>query len=220
MHDSLSTSNRRLQLTYYLILIALGVSGAAFYYVQNHSHGLGGGIALPKVLWLGYALWFWYFLPLLITTDNRLSSQLRQVYWVFWLNMVLRAVAELWMMYVGRNWHPYYGIGHDLFSALLIFALLFKTEADTQMDKTVRFNFRVMGVMFWIESYFAWYMLQNVHSDNGPVYFVPGSHEYLGIMLVTWVVVIGLTIQQFVFARKWLYEPIESGSHSQTPTLG
>ncbi len=290
----MTTSNRRLQFAYCLIILSLGVSGAVFYYFQNHSHGLGGSIALPKLLWLSYALWFWYFLPVLIASDRRLSRQLRQVYWVFWLNMVLRAIAELWMMYVSRNWHPYYGIGHDLFSALLIFALLFREEGDTisrlednrspqpplergantklqsnvvdgdggedgggredgedgegeeggeggvvfspsspspphpvgllslnatrykketlergakketLLDEAVRFNFRIMGVMFWIEAYFAWYMLRNVHSESGPVYFVPGSHEHLGIMLVTWVVVIGLTIQQFVFARKWL----------------
>jgi hypothetical protein len=239
---------QRLQLTYYSILLTLGVSGAVFYYLQNHWHGLGGSIALPKVLWLGYALWFWYFLPLMIGSDTRISSKLRRLYWILWLNMVIRAIAELGMMYLGRNWHPYYGISHDLFSALLIFTLLFKEKADvfagseqereflsshlevlnipsphllltpSSIDKSARFNFRVMGVMFWIEAYFAWYMLQYVHSDKEPVYFVPGNHEHLGIMLVTWVVVIGLTIQQFVFARQWLYEPIERSSHSQTGT--
>lgn len=213
-----STINRNLQWIYALILLILGVSGAGFYYFQNHAHGLGGSIALPKVLWLGYALWFWYFLPLLIVSDRRISSQLRQVYWVFWLNMFLRAVIELWMMYFGHNWHPYYGIGHDLFSALLIFALIFREKIQNSIDQVVRFNFRVMAIMFWIEAYFAWYMLQNVHSDSGPVYFVPGSHEHLAIMLVTWVVVIGLTIQQFVFARQWIYEPINSRSRSEKPT--
>lgn len=235
--------NQRLQLSYYLILLGLGVSGVVFYYFQNHWHGLGGSIALPKVLWLGYALWFWYFLPLMIGSDTRISSNLRRLYWILWLNMVFRAIAELGMMYVGRNWHPYYGISHDLFSALLIFVLLFKEKAgvfaqtegerefnshllltlsslETPIDKAVRFNFRVMGVMFWIEASFAWYMVQHVHSDKGLVYFVPGNHEHLGIMLVTWVVVIGLTIQQFVFARQWLYEPIERSSHSQTRTPG
>jgi hypothetical protein len=196
------------------------MSGAAFYYFQNYAHGLGGSIALPKVLWLGYVLWFWYFLPLLIVSDRRISSQLRQVYWVFWLNMFLRAVVELWMMYFGQNWHPYYGIAHDLFSALFLFALLLEENILTQIDEVVRFNCRIMAIMFWIEAYFAWYMLQYVHSDKEPVYFVPGNHEHLGIMLVTWVVVIGLTIQQFVFARQWLYEPIERSSHSQTRTPG
>ena len=68
----------------------------------------------------------------------------------------------------------------------------------------MRFNFKVMGAMFLIESYFAWYMLTHVKSDSGLVYFVPGNSEYIGIMVLTWIVVINLTIQQIMFARKWL----------------
>ncbi|MBW4650459.1 MAG: hypothetical protein KME06_17490 [Kastovskya adunca ATA6-11-RM4] len=238
----ISPSNRRLQLTYYIILVVLGVSGGILYYIQNYSHGLGGGIALPKVLWLALALWFWYFLPPLIGTDARINPQLRQGYWILWLNMVVRAVLELWMMYGSQTWHPYYGIGHDLVSALLIFSWLFKLDLDqdspvpentfpsakvnvekhpiNSLDKAVRFNFRVMGVMFWIESYFAWYMLKNVHLGDEPVYFVPASSQHQGIMLITWAVVIGLMIQQLIFARKWLYEPIERGSGAETATPG
>jgi hypothetical protein len=195
-----------LKFSYYLIIITLTASGAIFYYFQNYHHGLGGSIALPKVIWLGYALWYWYFLPLLIGLDNRISTPWQRLYWVVWFNMILRAILELWMMYFSHNWHPYYGIGHDLFSTFLIFGLLLTEKAETNLDKAVYFNFRIMGVMFLIEAYFAYYMLRNVHSHTGAVYFVPSNPEHQGIMLITWLVIVALTTQQVIFAQKWLYE--------------
>ncbi|MBE9198498.1 MULTISPECIES: hypothetical protein [unclassified Nodularia (in: cyanobacteria)] len=194
---------------YYLIIIALTTSGTIFYNFQNSHHGLGGSIALPKIFWLGYALWFWYFLPLLIAIDSRISHKWRRLYWIVWCNMALRAVVELGMMYFGHNWHPYYGIAHDLFSAVLILGLIFTATTQTDIDQAVSWNFRIMGVMFLIEAYFAYYMLTNVHSDTGAVYFVPGKPEYQGIMLITWLVILALTVQQIILARKWLYLPPE-----------
>ncbi|MDB9374643.1 hypothetical protein [Nodularia sphaerocarpa] len=198
-----------LKLLYYLIIITLTISGTIFYNFQNSHQGLGGAIALPKVFWLGYALWFWYFLPLLIGIDSRISSKWRQLYWIAWWNMAIRAVVELGMMYFAHNWHPYYGIAHDLFSAVLILGLIFTATTQTNIEQAVSGNFRIMGVMFVIEAYFAYYMLNNVHSDTGAVYFVPGKPEYQGIMLITWLVILVLTVQQIILARKWLYLPPE-----------
>ncbi|MEA5581225.1 hypothetical protein VB620_07715 [Nodularia harveyana UHCC-0300] len=195
-----------LKTLYYLILLTLTTTGAIFYNLQNSHHGLGGAIALPKVFWLGYAIWFWYFLPLLIGIDSRVSNQWRRLYWITWWNMALRAVVELGMMYFTHNWHPYYGIAHDLCSAVLILVLIFTAKTETKIDQAISWNFRIMGVMFLIEAYFAYYMLTNVHSDTGAVYFVPGKPEYQGIMLITWFVIIALTIQQIILARTWLYE--------------
>ncbi|MBC6476542.1 MAG: hypothetical protein GDA56_00770 [Hormoscilla sp. GM7CHS1pb] len=187
------------------IVAALGASGCLLYYFQNYAHALGGGIAIPKVFWLAYVLWFWYFLPLLLGCDRRLSRQLRLAYWIFWANMLLRAIAELWMMYVSQNWHPYWGIAHDFFSATLVALLWFKIPKTNSLDGIGCLNLQVTGAMFSIEAYFAWYMLSHVPSDNGPVYFVPGNGEHVTIMFLTWLVVMVLTVQQFFLARKWLY---------------
>ncbi|HYW18906.1 MAG TPA: hypothetical protein VE956_06235 [Nodularia sp. (in: cyanobacteria)] len=213
-----------LKLLYSLIVITLTISGTIFYNLQNSHHGLGGGIALPKVFWLGYALWFWYFLPLLIGIDSRISQKWRQLYWIAWWNMALRAVVELVMMYFAHNWHPYYGIAHDLFSAVLILGLIFTATTQTNIDQAVSWNFRIMGVMFLIEAYFAYYMLNNVHSDTGAVYFVPGKPAYQGIMVITWLVIIVLTVQQIILARKWLFDyqlpaEIDSAKPAKSLTL-
>jgi hypothetical protein len=226
----LKTTISGLQMAYFTILLLLGGTGAYFYIYQNFMNGVGGGIALPKLLWLAYALWFWYFLPSLVICDRRLELKSRQIYGIFLGNMIVRAIVELWMMYGLKNWHPYYGIAHDLFSAVLVLGLLIwwgwsRSEATTsspgdrlnqgnnqRLTDTVRLNFQVMGVMFLIESYFAWYMLQNVRSESGPVYFVPGSSDYADILILTWLVVLALTGQQIMFAWQWLGDRLTSSN--------
>lgn len=204
-NNSYLTSNKTnlIKLIYWALASLLFVAGVIFFYWQNSDSGIGGKIALPKLIWLADALWFWYFLPILIGIDSRISPNLRWAYWIFFGNMVLRAIAELWMMYVSHNWHPYWGISHDVFSVILILGLLFRTQSKTELDNNIDFNFKITGLMFLIESYFAWYMLKNVKVESGPVYFVPGNGQHLAIMIVTWIVVIALTIQQFFFYKKW-----------------
>lgn len=204
-NNSFLISNRTnlIKLLYWAIASLLFVAGVIFFSWQNSDGGIGGKIALPKLIWLADALWFWYFLPILIGIDSRISQSLRQVYWIFFGNMVLRAIAELWMMYVTQNWHPYWGISHDVFSAVLIFGLLFKAQPKTELDKNIDFNFKVAGLMFFIEICFAWYMLNNVKSDGWPVYFVPGDAQYFGVLAITWVVVIALAIQQIFLYKRW-----------------
>lgn len=213
--NSYLTSNRTnlVKLLYWAIASVLFLAGVVFFSWQNSDGGIGGKIALPKLIWLADALWFWYFLPILIGIDSRISQSLRWVYGIFWGNMVLRAIAELLMMYVSQNWHPYWGISHDVFSLILILGLLLKAQPKTELDKNIDLNFKVTGLMFIIESYFAWYMLNNVKSDGGPVYFVPGDGQYLGVLLITWVVVIALTVQQIFLYQKWFnYEHLAKNS--------
>lgn len=203
-----------LKTVYYLIIALLTCSGGIFYFWQNSDIAIGGTVALPKVIWLGFVVWFWYFLPLLIYFDQRVSKTWRNLYGIFWLNMLLRAIIELVMMYFGHNWHPNYGIAHDLFSAVLVGGLLFTHHSihqpnhvheDSFFHQAIRSNFQIIGALFLIEAYFAYYMLNNVHLETGVAYFVPDKPEYQGIMLVTWLVIISLTIQQVLFAKNWLH---------------
>ena len=202
---SIRSATQSLKIAYWSIIIALVAIGGIFYWYQNYADGLGGKIALPKLIWLAYALWFWYFLPLLLGVDRRINSALRKAYWIFWSNMLIRAFVELWLMYGTQTWHPYLGITHNLFSIFLVYKLHSRTKELAELDKVVRFNFRISGSIFLPESFFAWYMLSYVNSTAGPVYFVPASDRHFGIMLVTWIVILALTAQQFIFVKRWLY---------------
>lgn len=105
------------------VVIVTGMAALLFYVVQNRGWLEGGNIALPKLLWLAYAILFWFCLPALIVLDTRTPAVWRRIYAIFLVNMLLRAALELFMMYVTNSWSPYYGIGHDLFTILLLFTM-------------------------------------------------------------------------------------------------
>ncbi len=83
------------------------LSGFGFWFVQNdHLTTQGGGIAPVKAAWLMTCIFYWIFLPALLSKDQLVSPSLRMCYGVFLGNMLLRAVVELYLMYVTQSWHP------------------------------------------------------------------------------------------------------------------
>jgi hypothetical protein len=62
-------------------------------------------------------------------------------------------------MYIWHNWHPWYGIGHNIFSASLSLLLIQLTPQNTP---ALRFYFFIMARLFLVETGFAWYMLHPV----------------------------------------------------------
>lgn len=189
---------------------ALGLLGAAaviFYNHQNGPHAVGGAIALPKLLWLALALWLWYVLPLMFVFDARLNTT-RALHAVFAANMLARAIVELWMMYVSSNWHPYYGIAHDLFSAALVLYLRYALPGDAPLVGLQRSFFLILGVMFLLETGFATYMLIRVQAE-GPVYFVPAGTAHQSVLIITWVAVCLLLFYAVGLIKEWLYVPLK-----------
>ena len=189
---------------YLISVVMMLASSMLFYHLQNgHLSQAGGRIAFVKALWLGMCIFYWFILPLIIVNGKNIEGGTRLIYKIFLLNMLLRAIIELFMMYVTQNWHPYLGIGHNIFSFVLVLALLgiFKFRIKPEI---MAINFLIMGLMFIPESIFAYYMLTNVTASH-PVYFVPDSSEHSLIMAVTWAAVISLVLWQTIFAKRWLY---------------
>ena len=175
--------------------------GAGFFWVQN-DNAIGGEVALVKVIWLAVTIFMWFVMPILMVLDARYDNKARLLLSVFVISMLLRAIIELFMMYVTQNWHPYYGIGHDLLSIVLLLGMVFYLSVK-KIKSFVSFVV-VLVFMFIAESYFALYMLNNVQGD-GPVYFVPSSgHD--SVLMMTWVLVSLLALYLFRFVRGWLYE--------------
>lgn len=185
----------------------MGIAALLFFIMQNNGSLVGGPIAMVKLLWLFYAIFFWFVLPFLIILDGRSSLKLRTLYKLFLLNMCVRAVIELYMMYFSINWHPYYGIGHDIFSIFLIFYLALISKPVTVIDRLLVHNLWLLCAMFMLETGFAWYMLGNTTSVQGPIYFVPDNGQHAAIMLITWGAVLALSFYLYVFTKKWLYAP-------------
>ena len=185
-----------------LVLSLMILAALVFYVLQNSGRIQGGGIALPKLLWLAYAILFWFCLPLLIVLDQRTTIVWRRIYAIFLINMLLRAVLELIMMYVTVNWSPYYGLGHDLFTIVLLFALVHFSRKHL-LKGLLLSNLYIIIAMFAVEIGFVLYLLLRVSNGDQAIYFVPGDTRHAAILQLTWAIDLMLTAYLFVFSRRW-----------------
>lgn len=198
-----SSSEPRLTVGLFSALVGLIVSTLAFYPLQNHGVLPGGQIAPVKLAWLAYAVLFWYMLPGLLLCDRRISKAVRLSVIVLLVGMLARAAVELYMMYVTSNWHPWMGIGHNLFMFSLMLLVL---RATFRTIESLYWTYlSVATAMFIPESGFAWYMLMNASEPGNAVYFVPDDPQHDGIMILTFACVVALTMYLIHFLRQWLY---------------
>jgi hypothetical protein len=72
------------------------------------------------VAWLFYAVYLWFLVCPLVALDAAVHPALRTVLGLFAASMWLRGLAELYMLYVAKNWKPPYGVGHDVVCILLV----------------------------------------------------------------------------------------------------
>ncbi len=208
---SRSASDVLLTAAYWLAPVALGVAGLVFYQLQNAGVLSGGRIAAAKVVWLGLPILFWYILPALIVVDRRTAPGIRRAYGLFLINMLIRGIAELWLMYESKSWDYRYGIGHDLFSMLLLVWLGQRQRDTGALDRLLSRNLFVCAGMFAIEMGFVWYMMFRVGTAGGAqVFFVPPDPEHASILLATWVANILFLIYYVAFGARW-QAPSEKG---------
>lgn len=206
-----SSSDRRLRAGFGIVVGTLALSAAVFYPLQNSGALPGGQVAPVKLAWLACAILFWYLLPGLLLLDRRMPRAARLAVTVLLANMLARAVIELYMMYVTKNWHPWLGIGHDILSLLMMVAVTLPVLREP--GRLYAGYLAVAGAMFVPEALFAWYMLKNVGvpvltSAGAPVqtvYFVPDDPAHGGIMAVTAICVAALVAYLVGFSRRWLY---------------
>lgn len=185
----------------YGIYVFMCMVAMVFYYYQNNNYLAGGKIALAKLVWLGYAILYWFVIPLVVSTNKNVPEQFRRIYRIFFLVMMARAVCELIMMYSFKNWNPYYGIAHDVFSILILSFWLLSNLSKTSSGIMLH-TIYVMLAMLVVEIYFVQYMLSNVKSDD-IVYFVPLNEKHDFVLTFTSFINAMLTVYLYVFTRKW-----------------
>ncbi|RKI03570.1 hypothetical protein [Corallococcus sp. AB038B] len=119
------TSSTRVFLV--VALLACASAAVVFRRRQNAQGGRGGRISGPKMAWLLYAVFLWFLVCPLVALDASVPLEARVVLGAFAVSMWLRGAAELYMLYVSRNWRPPYGVGHDLGCIALVGAGLVYT---------------------------------------------------------------------------------------------
>lgn len=200
-----------------MCVLLLGIAAAVFAFAQNRGWIVGGAIAFPKLLWLSYALFSWFLLPPMLARDGRASESTRRLYRVFFWNMAARGVAELVMIYGWHNWHPAYGIAHDLFSIGLLLWFAFQVKRERPIDRVLVLHTLVLAVTFAAEISFAVYFATHfvTHGEKA-LYFVPNEQRYSGILVRTSIAVSCLTLYFPWFLYRWLYALDESGSNTNS----
>jgi hypothetical protein len=105
------------------LLVTLGglaFMAQRFYRGQNRAGAKGGAISGPKMAWLFFTVYLWFLACPLAALDPGLRPGVRLVLGAFSASMWLRGAAELYMLYVTKNWRPPIGVAHDLFCILLV----------------------------------------------------------------------------------------------------
>jgi len=192
-------------------VIAIFAAAPLFWWVQNHWQPVGGAMAFQKALWLADAVVLWIVLPLCIVRDMRIDAGVRRAFRALLILMALRAVIELWMLYVSLNWSPWYGIAHDLVCIAVLIAFLARFAAAA--GRLWRIHAVATATAFMPEIYFAWYM-QHYFNTRGDaaVYFVPDEPAHAFALNVTSIAVVCFTTYIFVFIFRWLHAASDGGS--------
>lgn len=200
---SRSLSEHQLRTGFGVVIGGLALLAAAFYSMQNSGALPGGQISAIKLAWLGCAILFWYLLPGLLLLDGRMPPAARRGCIILLVSMLVRGVVELFMMYKTENWHPWMGIGHDIFMAILMSVVT--VALFRKSDRLYAGYLAVATAMFIPEAGFAWYMLAYATDPGATVYFVSGDPRHGKIMIVTAVCVTALIMYLVLFSRHWLY---------------
>lgn len=102
-----------------LICLLTVVISFVFYTKQNKQEKIGGKIALCKLFWLDYTLIVWFFLPIYFYINFFKAGHFYVLY-LLSISMWIRGIAELFMLYVTKNWTPPIGITHNIFTFILV----------------------------------------------------------------------------------------------------
>lgn len=157
MSPGLSLFTRAALLT---LMTGVALFGLFFARRQNQKSGLGGRISKPKLLWLLFAVYFWFAVCPLLALDAALSRELRIILGAFGAGMWLRGLAELLMLYVTKNWRPPYGVAHDIFSMVIVVLglLFFRDHWDVLQGPLETWTFALVLVLLLslaLETYYA-----------------------------------------------------------------
>lgn len=198
-----SLSDRGLRTGFGTAVGAILLLAALFYPLQNSGWLPGGQISVVKLAWLACAILFWYLLPALLLFDSRMRGAVRRACIVLLVSMSVRAVVELFMMYVTGNWHPWMGISHDVFTFVLMLVVL--APAMKQGQPLYAGYLLVATGMFIPETYFAWYLYAQTAAPGEVLYFVSDSPRHNAVMYLTTGCVSVLLVYLILFSRQWLY---------------
>ncbi len=130
---------------------------------QNSGARLGGPISICKALWLYWTISVWFCLiPIALTHGDWPAAA-----WWGWgglsISFWVRGIAEIYMLFVSKNWTPRIGITHDLLTlAGLIAAYLIHWDSLMYAAWWIQLFSLGMVLSLCFETWYAWAFLQLV----------------------------------------------------------
>ena len=165
--------------------------GLTMFKRQNREGRLGGPICKAKGFWLYYTIYNWFFIlpySLFMLPDAPVSH--RAVWISFTLSMWIRGVAEMYMLFVSKNWTPVIGISHDIFTFFIMVGALFFTQPETYMaEPLMTFYTTSLFVSICVETWYGYSFFQimkgRTQGEDGLWYAHEGDPRFKRIILIT-----------------------------------
>ncbi len=185
-------------------IAVLMVADLGFFIWQNQHGSLGGGISLPKALWLVTALVSLYLIPGWLAWDQHLSPAERKRYTVFFYGFMIRAVIELPIIMLTREWRCWHGILHNMIMLGLLWIL--RPGADSPRYDVL------LTLVLLAESLNAW-LFTTAGDPSAGIYFADATARFAQINLITWteLAILGPLL------GLWIWNYLKGGTHVESP---
>jgi hypothetical protein len=165
--------------------------GIVLFKRQNTPGKIGGPICKAKGFWLYYTIYNWFFLlPLSLFYHQNLSPLVFNIFLVLTASMWIRGIAEIYMLFVSKNWTPIIGISHDILTILMMFACFWGQDFHLLFQDTVTGIFTIsLFLSMFCETYYAYSFYQlmkgRTQGDDGLWYAHEEDPQFKKIILIT-----------------------------------
>jgi hypothetical protein len=156
----------------------------------NGKARLGGEISPSKALWLYWTISVWFFfLPYALMT-HRWQDAFHYGWMILTVSMWLRGIAEIYMLFFSKNWTPYIGIAHDIFTlAIMVAAYLWNYQSFIVGAWWVQYFSILLLISLVVEVYYAKTFLkivgQRTKGDDGVWYAHKNDPVFIHLLKVT-----------------------------------
>ncbi|MFZ4713375.1 MAG: hypothetical protein ACOYL6_06675 [Bacteriovoracaceae bacterium] len=157
------------KLLFLLLTIGSFILAVVLFIRQNKPGRLGGPICKAKAFWLHYTIYNWFFtLPFALYILPDAPSSHRAVWMTLTCSMWIRGLAEMYMLFVSKNWTPIIGISHDLLTILMMgFALLIGGVENYVTEPVLIIFTASLFLSMCSETYYAYSFFQLMKGRTG-----------------------------------------------------
>ncbi len=175
---------------WWIYFFVSAIVGVFLFVRQNRGPRLGGPISISKGLWLYWTISVWFFLIPFSLSHGDWPDATMWGWGLLSLSFWVRGVAELYMLFVSKNWTPKIGITHDLVTlAVLLGCYGLFWQSLLYASWWIQLMSAALAFSLMVETWYAWAFLQLVRErtkgKEGIWYATKEDPKFLLILRVT-----------------------------------